>query len=248
MIFLLGFLIALAIGVTGVGGGTITVPVLILFLHVAPAKTVGTALVFAAAVKLLVAPVYLYKKQVSPRTLGLMLAGGLPGVIAGLYFLKAADQKGTLTLWIGVLIIVTAIISIFRIAMRRKEDVQIERTHWLPWLMLPVGAEVGFSSAGAGAVGSLALLNLTRLSVAEVAGTNIVFGLVLSLIGGGVQMYAGNYDPIVLTQLVIGGLFGALIAPNLSVWMPSQPLRVALCVWLAALGTILFWHGYTTGW
>ncbi len=163
MIFLLGFFIALAIGITGVGGGTITVPVLIVFLNVAPAKTVGTALVFAAVVKLIVAPVYLYRKEVSLRTLGLMLAGGLPGLFAGLYFLRAADQKGTLTLAIGVLIVITAVMSIFRIAMRRKTDVQRERSSWLPWLMLPVGAEVGFSSAGAGAIGSLALLNLTRL-------------------------------------------------------------------------------------
>ena len=78
MIFALGFLIALAIGITGVGGGTITVPVLMLFVHLAPDKTVGTALAFAAAVKILVAPVYVARRQVSYRTLGLMVAGGLP--------------------------------------------------------------------------------------------------------------------------------------------------------------------------
>src|ERR1035441_1654911 len=67
MIYIIGFVIALVIGLTGVGGGTITVPVLILFLHMAPVKTVGTALLFTAAVKLLVAPVYLYRKQVNFR-------------------------------------------------------------------------------------------------------------------------------------------------------------------------------------
>lgn len=242
MILLIGFLIALAIGVTGVGGGTITVPVLILFLHVAPAKTVGTALVFAAAVKLLVAPVYFYRREVSFRSLGLMLAGGLPGVFAGLYFLKAADQRGLLTVLIGVVIMLTALLSIVRMAVRRKSEPQRERSHWLPWLMLPIGAEVGFSSAGAGAIGSLALLNLTRLSNAEVAGTNIVFGLVLSLIAGGIQMSAGSYDPAILTQLVIGGIFGAIVGPNLTAWMPTKPLRVGLCLWLASLGGLLCWH------
>jgi uncharacterized membrane protein YfcA len=243
MIVVLGFFIALAIGVTGVGGGTITVPVLMLFLHLAPAKTVGTALVFAAAVKLLVAPVYIYRGQVGFRALGLMLAGGLPGLFAGLYFLKAADQHGILTALIGVVIIVTALLNLFRMVIRRNTDQQRDRSYWLPWLMLPIGAEVGFSSAGAGAVGSLALLSLTRLSVAEVAGTNILFGLALSLIGGGVELGAGAYDSAVLIKLVTGGVFGAILGPYLTEWAPSRPLRVGLCLWLASLGAVLCWRG-----
>jgi uncharacterized protein len=108
--------------------------------------------------------------------------------------------------------------------------------------MLPIGAEVGFSSAGAGAIGTLALLNLTRLSPVQVVGTDVLFGLALSLLGGGFQMATGGYDPTVLLQLVIGGVFGALIGPNVAVWLPSKPLRVALCLWLASLGTVLCWR------
>lgn len=242
MIYGIGFLIALAIGITGVGGGTITVPVLMLFLHLAPAKTVGTALAFAAAVKLIVAPVYIYRKQVSGRALGFMLAGGLPGLAAGLYFLRAAQKSESLTAVIGVLIIATALMNVFRIAARRSPETNRERSHWLALLMLPIGAEVGISSAGAGAIGSLALMNLTSLTNAEVAGTNVLFGLVLSIIGGGIQIGAGSYDPTVLTQLIIGGVLGAIAGPNLAVWMPSKPLRVGLCLWLASLGTMLCWR------
>ena len=108
--------------------------------------------------------------------------------------------------------------------------------------MLPIGAEVGFSSAGAGAIGTLALLNLTRLRTVQVVGTDVLFGLVLSLLGGGIQIATGGYDPVVLTQLIVGGVFGALIGPNIAVWLPSKPLRVALCVWLASLGTVLCWR------
>ena len=244
MVFALGFVIALAIGVTGVGGGTITVPVLMLFWHLEPDKTVGTALVFAAAVKLLVAPVYIARRQVSYRVLGLTLAGGLPGLFAGLYLLRslhAGNQNSLLTILIGVVIIATSLANIFRVNQQARPD-RRDRSHWLPWIMLPIGAEVGFSSAGAGAIGTLAMLNLSRLTPAEVVGTNVAFGLVLSLLGGGVQMATGSYDPVILTQLVIGGVFGALIGPNLAVWLPSKSLRVALCVWLASLGTMLCWH------
>ena len=82
-------------------------------------------------------------------------------------------------------------------------------SRWLPAIALPIGAEVGFSSAGAGAIGSLALLWLTPLSAARVVGTDLFFGLCLSLIGTGFQVSAGNYDLAILTQLVIGGVFGA---------------------------------------
>src|SRR5438105_10233895 len=72
MEFAAGFLIALAIAVTGVGGGVITAPVLMLFFGMPPAQSVGTSLLFAALVKLLVVPVYLYRRLVSFRILGLM--------------------------------------------------------------------------------------------------------------------------------------------------------------------------------
>jgi uncharacterized membrane protein YfcA len=242
MIYIIGFVIALVIGLTGVGGGTITVPVLILFLHMAPGKTVGTALLFTAAVKLLVAPVYLYRKQVNFRVFALMAAGGLPGLLIGLYFLRISEQKGVVNLVIGPVITITALITVFRTAFGGPARLRRDRARWLPWLMMPIGAEVGFSSAGAGAIGSLALLNLTKLSVPEVAGTDIAFGLTLSLIGGGIQMKAGIYDPAVLTQMVIGGIFGGLLGPNLMRWLPAKPLRVGLCLWLASLGGLLFWR------
>lgn len=246
MIYVAGFLIALAIGVTGVGGGTITVPVLMLFLHLEPHKTVGTALAFAAAVKMLVAPVYIARKQVSYRVLALMATGGVPGLLAGLYFLHrlhSSHQNALLTILIGLVITATAVLNIFRVNRHGAQGTAVkDRSKWLPWIMLPIGAEVGFSSAGAGAIGTLALMNLTRLSPAQVVGTDVLFGLGLSLLGGGFQIATGSYDPAVLTQLVIGGIFGALIGPNLAAWAPSKPLRVALCLWLATLGTMLCWH------
>jgi uncharacterized membrane protein YfcA len=245
MIILLGFIISLAIGITGVGGGTITVPVLMLFLNIAPDKTVGTALAFAAIVKLLVAPVYIARKQVNYKVLGLMVAGGLPGLLVGLYFLHrmhTANQNALLTILIGALIVLTAIVNLFRVNKQARRDGVRDRSRWLPWVMLPIGAEVGFSSAGAGAIGTLALLNLTRLTTVQVVGTDVLFGLVLSVLGGGFQVLSGGYDPGVLAQLAIGGVAGALIGPNIAAWLPSKPLRVALCLWLASLGTVLCWR------
>jgi len=76
--FLLGFLIAAAVGLTGVGAGTLTAPLLILVFHQPPAAAVGTALVFTMAIKVAVAPVYMKRRQVNLRTLGAMCGGGVP--------------------------------------------------------------------------------------------------------------------------------------------------------------------------
>src|SRR6202042_1771653 len=85
-----------------------------------------------------------------------------------------------------------------------------DRSPLLAWLMLPVGAEVGFSSAGAGALGSAALLSLTPLVPAQVVGTDIAFGFVVSLIGSGAHWFSNASDPELLWHLIAGGVFGAI--------------------------------------
>jgi uncharacterized membrane protein YfcA len=102
-----------------------------------------------------------------------------------------------------------------------------------------IGGEVGFSSAAA--LGALALLNLTKLCPARVVGTDMVFGLVLSLIGGRLHFSAGHYDGPLLSQLILGGVVGAFVGAALCTIFPSRPLRFALSFWLAALGAQLCW-------
>ena len=77
-----------------------------------------------------------------------------------------------------------ALYSLYRTLLQSR-FVHAERHGWLPLIGLGIGTEVGFSSAGAGALGSLALLNLTKLTPARVIGTDMLFGLILSLVGGG---------------------------------------------------------------
>ena len=87
MDYLVGFLIAAAIGLTGVGAGTITAPVLMIFFRLPPAIAVGTALTYSAVVKLAVLPIYVGRKQIDWRILLLLCAGGIPGVLAGVYLI-----------------------------------------------------------------------------------------------------------------------------------------------------------------
>jgi uncharacterized protein len=246
MEIILGFLIAVAIGVTGVGAGVITAPVLILFLHVPPARAVGTALVFSTAVKLLVVPMQMYRKQIDYRILGYLLAGGVPGVVAGsiiLAKLNAKGSQGVLYAALGTTIVIMAGLNLYRIWLRPNREGSRDFSRWLPAVALPIGAEVGFSSAGAGAIGSLALLWMTPLTAARVVGTDLFFGLCLSMIGGGFQLKAGNYDLAILIQLVIGGLFGGFAGTYLAAITPQRAFRVVLSLWLITLGVQLCWSG-----
>jgi uncharacterized membrane protein YfcA len=244
MEYLLGFLIAAAVGLTGVGAGTITAPVLILFFHLPAADSVGTALTFAAVIKLAVLPVYLRRKQVGFRILLLLCAGGIPGVLVGVYvigLLNAKKHEGALFAVLGATILIMALFNLYRALQDSSRHTARDRSRWLPPIAALIGAEVGFSSAGAGALGSLALLNLTTLTPAQVVGTDMVFGLVVSVIGGGFHFFAGHYNAAMLTRLLIGGVAGALVGANLSAVIPSRPLRMALSVWLAVVGAQLCW-------
>jgi hypothetical protein len=142
-----------------------------------------------------------------------------------------------------VVLVLTALWQIF-FSFRRTE-LRVEprnRAYLLPWLMLPVGAEVGFSSAGAGALGSAALLALTPLAPAQVVGTDIAFGFLTSSLGSGAHWFAGATNLPLLTHLVAGGVAGAMLGTMISGSIPKRPLRFALWVWLLVIGGIFLYH------
>ena len=250
MEYLIGFIIAAFIALTGVGAGTITAPLLILFLGVPAPVAVATGLIFSAAVKLVLVPAQIARKQVAWRVLGLMLLGGLPGVLIGSLFLKHLDTHGPqllLNSLLGVVLVLTALWQIV-FSFRPAQQSSSNRTTLLPWLMFPVGAEVGFSSAGAGALGTAALLSLTELSPAQVVGTDILFGFVLSLVGSGAHGFFRGTRSGLLLHLVIGGLAGVALGTFVARWIPKRPLRFALWIWLLIIGCqFIYLNAFATG-
>jgi uncharacterized membrane protein YfcA len=244
MEFALGFVIACAVGLTGVGAGSITAPVLILFFGLSPAVAVGTALTFAAVIKFAVLPIYIRRRQVDYRILGLLCVGGIPGVLAGVFILSRLDTRSHergIFLLLGVTIVTVSLGTLYRTLRNRADRGTSDRSKWLPPLAAFIGGEVGFSSAGAGALGAIALLNLTMLSAPQVVGTDMVFGLIVSLIGSGLHVFSGHYNTPILIKLIVGGVLGAFSGATLSSILPARPLRIGLSAWLASLGLQLCW-------
>ncbi len=247
MEYLIGFVIAAFIALTGVGAGTITTPMLILFLGVPAPMAVATGLIFSAAVKIVLVPSQIARKHVSWRTLGFMLLGGVPGVLLGSYMLKHLAHNHppvVLNTILGAVLVVTAIWQI-TFSLRDEADQRPirDRSRWLPLLMFPVGAEVGFSSAGAGALGTAALLSLTELTPATVVGTDILFGFLLSVIGSGAHGLFHGTSSDLLKHLILGGLAGVLFGTLISSWVPRRPLRFVLWVWLFIIGAQFLYTG-----
>jgi uncharacterized membrane protein YfcA len=237
MEILLGFVISVFIGLTGVGAGSMTTPLLIMLVGMPAAEAVGTALIFGAVVKICTTPLYIKRRQVDWKALGFLLATGLPGVLGGSLLLRGV-RGSIMTVVVGVTICSIALLNLFRFGKVTRHD----RKPWLMMVGLPIGAEVGFSSAGAGALGALSLMSLTTLVPAAVVGTDLAFGLVLSLIGGGIHAAMGDLNIPVLTRLLTGGIVGAIGGALLSSRLPSQKLRFALCVMLVLLGAQLTYN------
>jgi uncharacterized membrane protein YfcA len=239
MEYAVGFLIAAVVGLTGVGAGSFTAPILILYFHLKPAVAVGTALTFSAAIKLAILPVYLRRSQIHYRTLLLQCAGGIPGVVIGIQVLKrlsVEDHERGIFFVLGVTIISLSLLNIYRSFRPRVSAVYTDRSKWLPPIAAIIGAEVGVSSAGAGALGAVVLMTLTQMTPALVVGTDMAFGLTISTIGSGLHLFIGHYDIRVLIRLCAGGIVGAIFGALFCSKLPSRMLQILLFVCLIGLG------------
>jgi uncharacterized membrane protein YfcA len=226
---LIGFLIALAVGITGIGGGSFTVPALVLIVGMPAASSVGTAFVFAGVLRLLAAPFYLAGHHIHWRYLWLLIQGAVPGLLIGTLFLRLLSKSGgnpVIVVVLGAILTASSCITFF--ARLQNRTFAQKNSRWLPWLALPIGVEAGFSSAGAGALGTVLLLNYSEMSPPEVVGTDILFGLVLAVIGSLFQWKFGAIDGHVLAQILAGGVPGVLIGCLLAKRVPARKLKFVI--------------------
>src|SRR6202166_3964122 len=226
---LLGFVIALVVGLTGIGGGSFTVPALLLVVGLPAADAVGSAFVFAGVLRLVAAPFYLLGRQVHPRYFRLLIMGAVPGLVLGIIALRLLAKEGNssvVVIILGALLAATAGVTFLpRIHNPRFAG---NNSRWLPWLAFPIGVEAGFSSAGAGALGTVLLLNYSEMTPPQVIGTDILFGLVLAVIGSAFHWKFGAINGPVLTQFLAGGIPGVLVGCSLARKVPARKLKVAV--------------------
>jgi|GEM_PF-97310 len=240
----LGFLIALAVGLTGVGGGTFTVAALLLVVGLPASEAVGTAFVFSGLLRLVAAPFYILERKVHGRYFRLLLLGAVPGLIVGMVALRLlakAAPNPLVVMLLGLLLVGSS--SVTFLPRMQNQGFALRNARWLPWLAIPIGMEAGFSSAGAGALGSVLLLNYSEMTPAAVVGTDLVFGLILAAIGSSVHWALGTISVAVLLRFVAGGVPGVLSGCLLARVLPARKLKTVIAILAIAAGLQLAWSG-----
>src|SRR6266852_5902112 len=244
MNFFIGFLIAIAVGLTGIGGGSFTVPALVLIVGLTAGEAVGTAFVFAGVLRLIAAPFYLLGQRFHGRYLWLLLLGAIPGLVLGTFVLRLIGEEGgnpVVIILLGVLLAASS--SVTFVPRAQNPGFARKNSRWLPWLALPIGVESGFSSAGAGALGTVLLLNYSEMTTPEVVGTDLLFGLVLAVIGSAFHWSFGSISLPILFQLLLGGVPGVVLGCLFAPKVPAGKLRAAVAVVAIFAGLQLVWSG-----
>ena len=243
----LGFAIALAVGLTGIGGGSFTVPALLLIAGLPAAEAVGTTFVFAGVLRLIAAPFYLASRQVHSRYFRLLVQGAVPGLLLGMIALRLLSKENNNPVIVIILGIVLTLSSSITFVPRAQVPAFARKNpSWLPWLAFPIGVESGFSSAGAGALGTVLLLNYSEMPPAQVVGTDLLFGLVLAIVGSIVHWTFGSISTALLVQLLAGGIPGVILGCLLAPQVPARRLKAAVALIAICAGLQLIWSGTHT--
>ena len=243
-----GLLVGILVGITGVGGGSLMTPLLVLLFNVHPATAVGTDLLYAAITKSAGTAVHSHNKTVNWRIVGTLALGSIPAALVTLYLMAGVDRdslsfRTVLTHSLGWMLFLTAILLIFRkpivdrFANWRRNHKPVEpRTIAIGTLFLGIllGALVTLTSVGAGALGVTALLMLyPRLEIRDVVGSDIVHAVPLTLVGGLGYWMIGEIDWALLVSLLIGSIPGIIFGSQLAPRMPDRLIRPILAVTLA---------------
>jgi len=252
-----GFLVGLIVGITGVGGGSLMTPLLVLFFGVSPATAVGTDLLYASITKALGGWVHGRNGTVDWKIVGLLSLGSLPAATLTVVLLKflALDEqtlKGLVTSVLSVALLLTAAALLLKDWIRKialRDDGTVYELHHrhLPAATIATGALVGalvtVSSIGAGVLGTVALLFLyPRLSTVKVVGTDIAHAVPLTALAGMGHLALGTVDLVLLGSLLLGSLPGIYIGSHLSAKVPEKVLRPLLATMLLIIGARMALH------
>jgi uncharacterized protein len=246
-----GFVVGVLVGMTGVGGGSLMTPLLILLFGIHPATAVGSDLLYAAATKTAGTLAHGLNDTIEWRIVGRLAAGSVPTTALTLFALSKLDLGGAaaaqlITGVLGAALFVTAGALIFRRQIvnaygERLGRLDARRTRILTIATGAVlGVLVSISSVGAGAIGVSALVLLyPRLPTARIVGSDIAHAVPLTLLAGIGHWIMGSVDWHLIGSLLAGSLPGIFLGSYMSSRVPDTVLRLTLATTLIIVGSKL---------
>ena len=245
-----GFGVGALVGLTGMGGGSLMTPLLILVFGVKPVTAVGTDLAYAAVTKTVGGWRHFRQRTVDVGLSGWMAIGSVPAAIGGVYVLDllerahgAAFDELLLTilaaalLFTGAAVLVRALFLPGLVARERSELI-LEARHKVSAVVVGifVGFVLGVTSAGSGALIAVALILLFRLVPTRVVGTDVFHAAILLWAAAAAHVVAGNVDWALAGTILVGSVPGVWAGSHWSVRVPVGTLRTVLAVVLIGSG------------
>jgi uncharacterized membrane protein YfcA len=247
-----GFAVGAIVGLTGVGGGSLMTPLLVLLFGVHPATAVGTDLLYAALTKAGGTVAHGRKGHIDWAITGRLAAGSIPAAAITIFALSQLPKDSNtigviISHGLGFALMLTAIAIVFGRKLREHAGTHNEsplRRRYLGKITVAVGAILGvlvtISSVGAGALGVAVLFFLyPKLSPVKIVGSDVAHAVPLTLVAGLGHWLLGGVDWALLGSLLIGSLPGIWIGTHLSAKVPEHILRRILASMLVLIGTKL---------
>ncbi len=243
-----GLLVGTLVGLTGVGGGSLMTPLLILLFGVHASTAVGTDLLFAAMTKIVGTSIHSAGKTVDWTIVGRLALGSVPATllaIGGLAWFgtKSRDVTAVISLVLGCALLISAAMLVLKdwlldLAARRNPDFGMRTSFWATVAVgFMLGILVSVSSVGAGALGTVALLLLyPRLPIVRIVGSDIAHAVPLTLLAGLGHWYLGAVNFSILGSLLMGSIPGIILGSYSARYAPDAVLKYGLGAVLAIVG------------
>lgn len=250
---LAGFAVGFLVGLTGVGGGSLMTPILLLLYNIKPAVAVGTDLLYASITKS--AGIIAHGKlgNIDWRMVKLLAMGSLPASFLTIWALHSMnlDSSGaisTIKFWLGVALIITSA----AVLLRNRLIALAAGGNWIPAKYVPgatvalgviLGALVTLTSVGAGALGVTALIMLyPKEKITTIVGSDIAHAVPLTLVAGLGHASLGTIDYHLLGMLLVGSIPGIYLGSHMSSRVAEHWVRIALAMILIYVGFKLVFH------
>jgi len=247
-----GLGVGILVGMTGIGGGSLMTPMLILVFGVTPVTAIGTDLAYAAVTKTVGGYKHLRQKTVDMTLSSWMAIGSVPAAVGGVYVLTLLEdwlghdfEEAVIVLLAGALLL-TGTATLVRALLKRMQErerdtIQMQRRHKVAAIVLgvTVGFVLGVTSAGSGALIAVGLILLFRLSPQRVVGTDVFHAAILMWAAALAHTTAGNVDFGLAGTILLGSVPGVWLGSHWSVRVDPAVLRATLAIVLIGAGLAL---------
>ncbi len=261
-IIVFGLGIGVLVGMTGMGGGSLMTPLLILIFGIQPTTAIGTDIFYSAVTKTVGGWRHFRMKTVNMELVKWLSFGSVPAAVAGVALVSVLEEHigedrldslvyavlgGTL-LMVGIITLARALI--LRNLVEERDRFEVERRHKVAAVLIgaTTGFVIGITSAGSGTVIAILLIAVYRLAPKKVVGTDVFHAAILLWAAGIAHWVGGNVDFVLAGEILLGSVPGVIIGAALSDRAPTGFIRTALGVVLIGSGVATIRNGDPTVW